>query len=340
MSLAVFWYLVIIASIISYAMLDGFDLGVGCLHLFTKEDAERRVFLNAIGPVWDGNEVWLVIVTGALMAGFPEAYATFFSAFYLPITGLIAALIFRACAIEFRSKHSSKLWRQTWDISFSVASFLIAFAVGVTIGNLAYGFPLDQNHDFVGKEIASFLHPYPLLIGILVVALFMMHGSIYLMMKTENALQEKLSQWVIPSIIFFIMSYAVATMATLIYLPHMTERLREMPYLFFLVLLNMFVIANIPRTIHKKQVGRAFIFSCLNICLLMTLFAIGTFPHLVISTIDAENNLTIYNSSASEGTLLILTTIVLIGIPLVLAYGYYIYRVFRGKVHVDDHMSY
>lgn len=340
MGLEVFWYIVIIASVCSYAMLDGFDLGVGCLHLFAKKDQERRVFLNSIGPVWDGNEVWLVIVVGALLAGFPEAYATLFSAFYLPLIGLIVGLIFRACAIEFRSKVTSYLWRQTWDVAFSVASILIAIAVGIALGNLIYGIPLDENHNYTGSVFLSFVHPFPLLVGVLVFALFMMHGAIFLVMKTEGELQEKIIKWVVPTTIFFIMTYAVTTMVTLIYLPHMTNHIRERPFLFVIVLANMLAIANIPRSIHKRQMGWAFCSSCLNILFLMTLFALGTFPDMIRSSVNPQTNgLTIYNSAASEQTLVVLTIIVAIGIPLVIAYGFYLYRIFHGKVYMD-HSSY
>lgn len=336
--LELFWYIVIIASICNYAMLDGFDLGVGCLHLFTSQDGERRVFLNAIGPVWDGNEVWLVVVIGALFAGFPDAYATLFSAFYLPLTILITGLIFRACAIEFRSKVASPKWRKTWDSLFCLASLVISFAVGIALGNLIYGIPLNANHDYTGGVICTFLHPYALLIGALVTTLFLMHGAIFLVMKTEGALQEKIKSWVHPTIILFIITYAIATLVTLIYLPYMVERFRERPYLFILVILNMLAIANIPREITKGRAGRAFLSSCANILFLMVLFALGTFPWLVRSTVETDlHSLTVTNAAASSMTLGVLSIIVATGLPLVIAYGFYVYHIFRGKVQIDHH---
>src|SRR5580700_7035846 len=138
-TLSYLWYLVIGASVIFYVCLDGFDLGVGILNFFTKKDQERRIFLNSIGPVWDGNEVWFVIVGGALFAGFPDVYATLFSGFYNLCMLLLAALIFRAVAIEFRSKRESMRWRFTWDAIFSISSLLIAFGLGLTLGNLMEG---------------------------------------------------------------------------------------------------------------------------------------------------------------------------------------------------------
>jgi cytochrome bd ubiquinol oxidase subunit II len=334
---AVFWYIIIVASTICYAMLDGFDLGVGALHLFTRKDEERRVFLNAIGPVWDGNEVWLVVLIGALFAGFPFAYATLLSSFYIPLYFLVFALIFRAVAIEFRSKTPMRWWRTMWDVLFFLASVSIALAIGMALGNLIEGVPLDENHDYSGSIISR---PYPVLVGILTLSLFMLHGAIFLVMKTEGELQSRLKEWIQPAMIFFIMSYAITTVFTLIYRTHMVNRIRERPFLFLVVLASMLTIANIPRQIHKKYFGWAFIFSCLNIALLLSLFAIGTFPDVVRSNINPDtNSITIMSAAASQKTLIVLTVIVAIGLPFVFCYGYFIYRIFRGKVRLD-HMSY
>src|ERR1017187_1811984 len=181
------WFILIGVLFVGYAMLDGFDLGVGALHLFTRSDDERRVMLNAIGPVWDGNEVWLVTGGGALFAAFPNVYATVFSGFYMVFVLLLVALIFRAVAIEFRSKQPMRWWRQMWDIGFSA-----------------------------GSVLSSLLHPYALLLGITTVALFMMHGAIYALMKTEGPLHDKLRRWINQCIIFFLICFAVTTMATLL----------------------------------------------------------------------------------------------------------------------------
>ena len=180
------WFILIGVLFMGYAMLDGFDLGVGALHLFTRSDEERRVMLNAIGPVWDGNEVWLVTGGGALFAAFPNVYATVFSGFYLAFVLLLVALIFRAVAIEFRSKQPMRWWRQMWDIGFSAGSILSSLLIGVAMGNIAWGIPIDDRGEFAGT-FWSLLHPYPLLLGVTTVALFMMHGAIYALMKTEGA---------------------------------------------------------------------------------------------------------------------------------------------------------
>jgi cytochrome bd ubiquinol oxidase subunit II len=338
--LMVFWYIVIIASVICYAMLDGFDLGVGALHLFASEDEERRVFLNAIGPVWDGNEVWLVVLIGALFAGFPLAYATLLSAFYIPLTCLIFALIFRAVAIEFRSKTPMLWWRNTWDFLFFLASVSIALAVGMALGNLITGIPLDENHTYAGHFVLTFFRPYAVLVGILTLALFMMHGTIYLVMKTEGELQKRLVEWIRPAMIFFILTYAVTTMVTLIYQEHMVHHIRQRPFLFLIALADMCLIADIPREIHKRRYGWAFVCSCLNIALLLALFAIGTFPDVIRSNINpATNGISVMTAAASLKTLIVLTVIVTIGLPFVFGYGFFVYRLFRGKVKLDK-MSY
>ena len=328
------WFVLIGVLFAGYAMLDGFDLGVGALHLFTKEDEERRILLNAIGPVWDGNEVWLVTGGGALFAAFPDVYATVFSGFYLAFVLLLVALIFRAVAIEFRSKRPSRRWRQAWDVAFCVSSVVSSLLIGVAMGNIAWGIPLDARGEFAGSFI-GLLHPYALLLGVTTVALFMMHGAMYAVMKTEGALHDKLRSWVNNCIILFIICYAVTTMATLIYVPHMAARLRDHPWLFSVALVNMLAIANIPREIHYGRDFRAFLSSCVAMISLMTLFGLEMFPNLVRSRPDPEHSLTIYNAASSPKTLGIMLTIAIIGVPIVLAYTVSIYWIFRGKVKLD-----
>jgi cytochrome d ubiquinol oxidase subunit II len=332
------WFVLIGVLFTGYAMLDGFDLGIGALHLFTKTDEERRLMLNAIGPVWDGNEVWLVTGGGALFAAFPNVYATVFSGFYLAFVLLLVALIFRAVAIEFRSKQPSRRWRQAWDVAFSAASVTSSLLIGVAMGNIAWGIPLNEQGEFAGSFL-SLLGPYPLLLGVTTVALFMMHGAIYGLMKTEGALQARLRGWVNHAIIFFIICYATTTMATLLYVPHMAARVRANPWLFSVALVNMLAIANIPREIHRGREGRAFMSSCVAMLALMALFGLEMFPNLVLSNPHPERSLTVFNAASSPKTLGIMLTIALIGVPVVLAYTVSIYWIFRGKVKLDR-MSY
>lgn len=329
------WFSIFVILATGYAILDGFDLGVGMLHLFSKSDHERRLMLNSIGPVWDGNEVWLVTAGGALLAGFPDVYATLCSAFYIPIMILLAGLIFRAVAIEVRSKQPMEWWRWTWDIFFSLASLVIAFGLGIVMGNLIRGIPLNDVKEFTG-DFLDLLHPYSILIGILTVAVFFMHGAIYILMKTEGDLHEKMRAWVNPAIILFIITYATATMATLIYMPHMVTAIQDRPIFFALAIVNMLAIANIPREIQRGRDGWAFISSCANIALLMGLYGIGTYPNAVRAINDPEGlSLTIFNASSSEKTLGILLLIAIIGIPLVISYTIAVYWIFKGKVKLE-----
>ncbi len=332
------WFILIGILLTGYAILDGFDLGVGSLHLLFKKDEERRIAINAIGPVWDGNEVWLVTGGGALFAAFPDVYATVFSGFYTAFMLLLFVLIFRAVAIEFRSKQEAKWWRQMWDVLFSIASIFIAFLMGVALGNIVTGVPVGADKEFAGSFF-GLLTPYTILVGITTVALFLMHGAIYLVMKTEGEVQKKVKGWVNNSIIFFVICYVSTTMATLIYYSHMTEHFKSAPWLFALALLNMLAVANIPREIYHNRDFKAFISSCASIAALLALFAAGIFPDIVISTINPEFSLTIYNAASSQKTLGIMLTIALIGMPFVIGYTFTIYWIFRGKVKLDK-MSY
>jgi len=331
------WFTVFVLLVIGYVILDGFDLGVGMLHLFAKQDQERRLMLNSIGPVWDGNEVWLVTAGGALFAGFPDIYATMLSAFYMPVMILLFGLMFRAVAIEFRSKQPMMWWRWTWDVVFFLGSVTISLILGLIIGNLIRGIPLDANKEFIGT-IETILDPYSFLVGLLTISLFAMHGSIYILMKTEGELHDKMRNRTNPCIIFFIIMYAVTTMATLIYMPHMIQALHDRPIFFLIAVMNIICVANIPREIYHGRDVRAFISSCLNMICLLALYAIGTYPIVVRAINDPANlSLTIYNSSASTLTLQILFLMAFIGIPLVVAYTTAVYYIFRGKVNMDTH---
>lgn len=337
MQLEIIWFAAFVLLVTGYVILDGFDLGVGMVHLFSKKDEERRLMLNSIGPVWDGNEVWLVTAGGALFAGFPHVYATLGSAFYIFWMLLLTGIIFRAVAIEFRSKQPMAWWRWIWDLFFSFASLLIALILGIVLGNLIRGIPLDENMEFTG-DLMTLLNPYAILVSVMAAALFAMHGAIYVLMKTEGELHDKIRAWINPLIITFIILYATVTMATLIYQPHMIEAIRERPYFFLIGFLNMLAIANIPREIQKNRDYRAFASSCVNLILLMGLYGVGTFPKMVRALNNPdEYSLTIFNSASSALTLEILITIAIIGIPLVISYTAMIYWIFHGKVKLDAH---
>ena len=329
------WFLVVGGLFSGYAILDGFDLGAGALHLFFRKEESRRIALNAIGPVWDGNEVWLVIGGGALFAGFPVLYATLFSGMYIPFMLFLAFLIFRAVSIEFRSKEKMKWWRQMWDVSYSIASAMLAVLLGVVLGNVLLGMDIGASQEFEGNWV-EFLNPYALLVGLTTLALFSTHGALYLLMKTEGRLYAKLTILARRAMIFFLITFALVTLYTLIYIPHLSDRFREVQWLFVVPVLAFLSIANIPRLISKRKYRQAFFFSSLTMALLRIVVAIELYPVLILSTLDKTYSITIYNAASSNKSLGIMLTIAAIGAPMVLSYTAFVFWTFRGKVRLDE----
>jgi len=333
MDLNVLWFALLGVLLAGYAVLDGFDLGVGILHLAARRDEERRVFLNSIGPLWDGNEVWLVTFGGALFAAFPNAYATVFSGFYTAFMLLLFALIFRAVSMEFRSKKETPAWRSFWDISFCVSSGVATLLFGVAVGNAMRGMPIGADGEFKGGFF-DLLHPYTVLVGLFVVSLFAMHGAIYLYLKTGGELQQRIKGWIWRTFWAFVALYAATTAYTLVEVPLATRNFQHMPWAWGVALLNALAIANIPRALHKDRPFYAFFSSSMTIIGLTFLLGIALFPELVHSALDPAWSLDIYNAASSPKTLGIMAIIALLGMPFVLAYTAVIYWVFRGKVEL------
>lgn len=330
------WFLVVGAVFTGYAILDGFDLGAGAWHLFFRKEESRRIALNAVGPVWDGNEVWLVIGGGTLFAGFPVVYGTLFSAMYIPFMLFLFALIFRAVSIEFRSKEPMKWWRQTWDVAYSVSSILLAILLGVVLGNVLQGIPLDANYEHSGSWLA-FLNPYAFLVGFATLSLFMMHGAIYLTMKTEGRLFDKIHQLLVRSIIVFIILFLALSLYTLFYIPHLSDGFVERPWLFFVPVMAVLAIANIPRLVTKRRYLEAFVFSAITVGLLLITVAIELYPNIIIDSSGSGNDITVYNSVASNKSLGIMLLFASIGAPLAVGYTAFVYKTFWGKVKMDEH---
>ena len=292
--------------------------------------------INSIGPLWDGNEVWLVTFGGALFAAFPEAYATVFSGFYVAFMLVLFALIFRAISLEFRSKLDSPLWRRLWDVGFFSSSLLAPLLFGVAVGAAMLGIPLDDRGVFAGG-FWDLLQPYTLAVGLMTVAMFTMHGAIFLYLKTEGELQTRIHAWMWRGFALFLVMYLLTTILTLVTVPRTVENFRQYPWAWGIVLLNVLAIANIPRAIHQRRPGYAFVSSCAAIAALVFLFGMGLFPNLVTSSPHPANSLTIYNAASSPKTLGIMLIIAAIGMPFVLAYTGIVYWTFRGKVSLDRH---
>jgi len=330
------WFMLLGVLLTGYGVLDGFDLGVGILHPIANSDEERRIILNSIGPLWDGNEVWLVTFAGALFASFPDVYATALSSFYFAIMLILVGLIMRAVSIEFRSKIKTAAWFRFWDWSFFGSSTLVAFLFGFLIGHLFLGLPVGPDFE-LQRQAWNFTHPYPILTGILAVSTCAMHGSIFLYLKTEGELQSKVHNWIWHTYGTFVVLYIFTTIFTLTKIPSAASNLLRYPWLWSVVLLNVLAVGNIPRTIFLRKPGQAFVSSMVTLSALAALFGIAIFPNLIVSNINPAYSLSIYNAAASQGTLKTMFLIAMIGLPFVFSYTVITYWVFHGKVKLSNY---
>ncbi len=335
MDLNLMWFILLGILLAGYAVLDGFDLGVGMLHLLARGDGERRVFVASIGPVWDGNEVWLVTFGGALFAAFPEAYATIFSGFYVVFMLVLLALISRAVSLDFRSKIKSPAWRKTWDVVFCISSASATLLFGVGVGNAMIGVPLDSRGIYAAGFF-NLLGPYAITVGLLAVAMFAMHGAIFLHLKTTGELCDRTYRWTWRTYGVFVLMYLVVTIATWLNVPRAMAPFQSNPLAWLVVAVNLAAVIGIPCALYLHRSGWAFIASCLSICAFILLLGLTLFPNLVTSHPNLENSLTIYNAASSQKTLSIMLVIAVIGMPFVLTYTAIIYWVFRGRVARGD----
>ena len=333
MDLNIIWFLLVGILIIGYAILDGFDLGVGIIHLFTKDENDKKINLNAIGPVWDGNEVWLLTGGGALFAAFPIVYATVFSGFYIVFMLLLAALIFRAVSFEFR-KYSEAKDKKYWDLAFGLGSLVPALLYGVAIGNILRGLPIDAKGAYHGTFL-GLLNPYALVVGAVSLSMFVMHGAIYMTLKSEGKLQEKMVRVANNSWIVFVLLYFISTIMTIFAGKWLFTSVLGFPIFWVLLLLLFTTIIYIPIGLKTKKFGVTFTASATMIASMILLMALSLFPKLVPSSIDLSYSLTIYNASSTPRTLETMLIIALIGVPIVVGYTIWIYRIFKGKVAID-----
>ncbi len=302
-TLCVIWFVLEGVLLTGYAILDGFDLGVGILHPFVaRTNDERRIAMNSIGPLWDGNEVWLVTFGGALFAAFPEAYATVFSGFYSAFMLLLFALIFRAVSMEFRTKVEQPRLAALLGLELLRRLALATLLFGVAVGNAMLGIPLDERGNFTGTLLDQ-LGPYPLLVGLMTVAMFAMHGGLFLYLKTEGAFQERLRDWMWRSWGLFLVAYMLTTMYTLALVPRATANFERWPWAAVVVVVNVLAIANIPRCLHWGRPGQAFLSSCVTIATLTLLFGLALYPNLVTASNDPARSVTIFNAASSPKTL-------------------------------------
>ncbi|MHB8203677.1 MAG: cytochrome d ubiquinol oxidase subunit II [Desulfomonilaceae bacterium] len=318
-----------------YFMLDGFDLGLGTLAPFiARNDNEKRIIYNSIGPFWDANEVWLITAGGVTFAAFPTAYAVMFSALYTPLLLLLFALIIRAVALEFRSKGESEGWRKLWDVCHFVGSFVPALLLGVAFANIFKGIPIDQEGIFHGN-LLTLLNPYGLLGGILFVLLFLVHGALWLAIKAEGDLEERAGKaasgiWLILLIVAVV--FLVATwFATGLYLNYLSN-----PILLIIPVVTVLALLATRLFINQRAFWKAWFASSLTIVGATLFGVVGLYPNLFPSNLNPAYSLTIYNSSSSPLTLKIMLGVALTFVPIVIAYQIWSYYVFRDKVTKDD----
>ncbi len=336
MDLNTVWFLLVGVLIAGYAVLDGFDLGVGTLSLFARSREERDLYVAAIGPVWDGNEVWLLTGGGALFAAFPIVYATVFSGFYLALMLLLVALVARAVSLEFRALVPSAGWTKAWDLAFGLGSLLPSVLFGVAVGNILRGVPVGPGPEFPWQgSFLGLLNPYSVLVGLASCAFVVMHGAIYLRMKTDGDLADRLGKIALRAFAAFLALYAAATAATLAVSPFLFRRTSSPVFWIPAALLAAAIVAT-PVTVWAGRKGLAFVASSATIVLMIAVAAVSAYPVLVPSSRALANSLTIYNSSSTPRTLATMLVIALLGVPIMLGYTAFVYRVFKGKVRVGD----
>ena len=326
------WFILIAILFIGYFVLEGFDFGVGILLPFvSKDDTDRRVVINTIGPFWDANEVWLITAGGAMFAAFPHWYATLFSGFYIPLFLMLLALIIRAVGFEFRSKMPQRTWRKSFDQFIFWGSLIPAFLWGVAFTNIVQGLPIGEDKYFTGNLI-SILNPYALLGGIVVVLVFTLHGALFLSLRTTGELKERVEKiarmmWLpigVVTAIFTILGYSQTVLFEGLGLVPGT-----LPTLAVLAFIATYVLMR-----YNMQ-GYAFAAIAFTIVLGAAVVFSGLFPNVMPSSLDAANSLTVYNASSSQLTLQIMTVVALFFVPIVLAYQGWSYYVFSQRISRD-----
>jgi cytochrome bd ubiquinol oxidase subunit II len=329
MDLNTIWFILIAVLYIGFFVLEGFDFGVGILLPFLgKNDTQRRAIINTIGPFWDGNEVWLLTAGGATFAAFPHWYATMFSGFYLPLFLLLMALIVRGVAFEFRSKDDDPRWRKGWDSAIFIGSLLPALLLGVAFTNLARGVPIDANMLYTGGFF-NLLNPYALLGGLSAVLAFTLHGAIFLSLKTTGDLLEKSRQaasrlW-LPTVLVLVL-FAIFTYFQTDILTKLGINPGPVP------LVSAITILAAAWFIKNKREGWAFAMTATGIAASITTLFLILYPRVMISSLNPDWSLTIYNASSGPYTLQVMTIVVVIFLPVVLAYQAWSYWVFRKRI--------
>ncbi len=312
-----------------FFMLDGFDFGAGMLHGFiAKNEAEKRTVLNIIGPVWNGNEVWLITAGGATFAAFPTTYALMFSYLYTALLLLLFSLILRGVAIEFRGKAEGAGWRKGWDVAFFLGSFLPALLLGVAFGNIFAGLPMDA--EGYHGSLLTLLNPYGLLTGILFVLLFLVHGALWVALKGTGDLEMRAGK-AANGIWYILLPVAAVFLVYTAFATKLYANYMKAPALLALPAIAVFSLLAVKFLSFKGAYLKAFFASCATIVMVTFTGVAGLYPNLIPSNISPAHSLTIFNSSSSVYTLRIMTAVAVVFVPIVILYQIWVYRVFRHK---------
>ncbi len=326
MELTTIWFILITVLFVGYFVLEGFDFGVGMLvGLLAKDERERRVLINTIGPVWDGNEVWLLVGGGALFAAFPEWYATLFSGFYLPLFIILVALIIRGVAFEYRGKRPEQEWRDRWDWAIIVGSFLPALLWGVAFANIVRGVPIDSAHEYTGGFF-NLLNPYALLGGLVTLTVFLVHGAVFVALKTLGDIRDRAHA-------FAQRVGAVAAVLTVVFIVW-TASSHEKTSVWVVGALAALAFVGGLVASRAGRDGWAFLGTAIAIGLVVVMLFVALFPNVMPSTTDPAFSLTVENASSTPYTLKIMTWVAVVFTPIVVLYQSWSYWVFRKRIGV------
>ena len=332
MALVPFWFIVIAVLWTGFFLLEGFDFGVGMLHsVVGQDDAGRRAAINTIGPLWDGNEVWLIVAGAAMFAAFPGWYATMFSGLYLAMVLLLMSLIIRGVAFEYRGKRDAARWRRTWDLALTVGSLLAPLLIGIALGDLLHGLPINAAQNFTGSFWDLF-QPYALLTGVALVLICLLHGATFLSLKTTGSMHERsrlLARRVAPFTVAAVLAFAIWTHVA----SSSTFFLRP------LELLAILAVLAAAWLVYENRDGFAFTATAVTMASCIASIFVGLYPNVMVSSTNPAYSLTVHNTASAPYSLKAMTVVVVIFLPLVLAYQTWTYYGFRRRVSREQFMQ-
>jgi cytochrome bd ubiquinol oxidase subunit II len=327
-----FWFIVITILWTGFFVLEGFDFGVGMLHNFIgQDDAGRRAAINTIGPLWDANEVWLIVAAAAMFAAFPGWYATMFSGFYLLLVVLLAALIVRGVSFEYRGKRDAVRWRRTWDASLTAGSLLAPFLIGVVLGDLLHGLPINSSQEYTGS-FWTLLQPYGLLTGVTLVLICLLHGATFLTLKTTGDMRDRAGR----------MARRIAPLTALAVLAFISWTHADAGKGTLLNPIELLAVVAALAAIwlvYEHREGFAFAATTVTIATCIVTIFIDLYPNVMVSSTRAAYNLTVHNTASGPYSLKVMTVVVVIFLPFVLAYQVWTYYVFRQRVSRREFLS-